>query len=189
MNWNKLGIRLKISPPKGRVVSDYIPVFHRWIQGQVFEDHLLLDVHNYSHVKDGPGVLLVAHEGQFSLSFDEVNPTLSYVRRRSFDLGGKPQECLRKVFKTVLLAASMLEGEGVAFMNVQFDVLVNDRLNMSSVNDFIQLESVLSDFLRQHLKGVDFLIEHSQDPSGRLTLVLDSKNGVVNVNSLLERLT
>ena len=74
MNWNKLGIRLKIVPPESLVVSDYIPVFHRWIQGQVFEDHLLIDVHNYSHVKDGPGILLVAHEGQFSLSFDEVEP-------------------------------------------------------------------------------------------------------------------
>ena len=99
MNWNKLGIRLKIVPPESLVVSDYIPVFHRWIQGQVFEDHLLIDVHNYSHVKDGPGILLVAHEGQFSLSFDEVEPALFYVRRRPFGLEVKPQECLRKVPK------------------------------------------------------------------------------------------
>jgi hypothetical protein len=31
-----------------------IPVFHRWIQEQIF-DELLLDVANYSHVPDGPG--------------------------------------------------------------------------------------------------------------------------------------
>ena len=189
MNWNKLGIRLKIVPPESLVVSEYIPVFHRWIQEQVFEDHLLIDVHNYSHVKDGPGILLVAHEGQFSLSFDEFKPALSYVRRRPFDLEIKPQECLRKVFKTVLSAASMLESEAIAFMDVQFDVLVNDRLNTSSVDDVTQLETVLSDFLQQHFKGIDFSIEHSQDPSERLTLVLDSTNGSMNVNYLLERLT
>jgi hypothetical protein len=189
MNWNKLGIRLEIASPGELGVLDYIPVFHKWIQGQVFEDHLLVDVHNYSHVKDGPGILLVAHEGQFSLSFDESQPALSYVRRRPFDGGTTPQECLRRVFRTTLFAASMLESEGIAFIDGRLDVLVNDRLNTSSVDDATQLEAVLSDFLRQHLKEVDFSVEHFQESSGILTLALDSADDSMNVNLLLEKLT
>ena len=48
-------------------LDDFIPVFHRWIQKQTVSGHLLIDVHDYSHIHQGPGILLVGHEGNFSI--------------------------------------------------------------------------------------------------------------------------
>ena len=45
---------------------DAIPVFHRWIQTHAV-DGLLIDVADYAHLPTGPTVLLVAHEGHYSL--------------------------------------------------------------------------------------------------------------------------
>jgi len=43
-----------------------IPVFHRWIQERSL-DELMVDVADYTHVPDGPGVVLVCHDAIYSL--------------------------------------------------------------------------------------------------------------------------
>ena len=186
MNWHKLGLRFNVEAPEKTTAADFIPVFHRWIQGQVVEDHLLIDVHDYSHVQDGPGVLLVAHEGQFSLNLEDGQPAFFYVRKRPLE--GSPEECLRRVFKTTLSAASMLEREGIAFKDGQFDVLVNDRLNASTAEDAAQLETVLSDFLGERVEGAEFSVTHSQEPTQRLTLRVESSDSNADIGWLLARL-
>ncbi len=47
-------------------LADAIPVFHSWIQDRVCEE-LLIDVADYRHVAAGPGVMLIAHEANYSL--------------------------------------------------------------------------------------------------------------------------
>ena len=51
----------------------FIPVFHRWIERQDV-DELLLDVHDYGHVPDGPGILLVAHEADYAFDLSGGRP-------------------------------------------------------------------------------------------------------------------
>ena len=61
--------------PKGIVAyssRDYIPLFHGWIQEKIIPDHLLIDVADYSHIPDGPGIMLIAHEGHFSLDQEKI---------------------------------------------------------------------------------------------------------------------
>ena len=60
---------------------ELVPVFHRWIQTGAIPGHLLVDVADYDHVPEGPGILLVAHEGNLGIDlprrlrrFDEVVP-------------------------------------------------------------------------------------------------------------------
>lgn len=43
-----------------------IPVFHRWIQEDAV-DGLLIDVADYKHVPNGPGVMLVGHEVDYGI--------------------------------------------------------------------------------------------------------------------------
>ena len=40
---------------------DFIPIFHEWIKSRRLEDEVMIDVADYSHVPDGPGVILVGH--------------------------------------------------------------------------------------------------------------------------------
>ena len=67
MDLQKFGIKLYLTTNGSFDSKDFIPVFHNWIQDKVVDDHLLIDVADYSHISDGPGVMLIAHEGHFSL--------------------------------------------------------------------------------------------------------------------------
>jgi hypothetical protein len=48
-------------------LSAFIPIFHRWIQEGRLPDHLLIDVADYAHVADGPGVVLIGHEAHLGV--------------------------------------------------------------------------------------------------------------------------
>ncbi len=91
---------------------ELIAVFHRWIQRERLPGVLLFDVCDYSHVPDGPVVLLVAHEGFLSLDREhedgaETRLGLQWRVRR-----GDPRpagESLRGALRLLLAAALALE--------------------------------------------------------------------------------
>ena len=74
MDLQKFGIKLYLNANGSFDATDFIPVFHRWIQDKVVDDHLLIDVADYSHIPDGPGIMLVAHEGNISLDQKNHQP-------------------------------------------------------------------------------------------------------------------
>jgi len=57
INLQCVNVKLLAKDPEDVDLEPLIPVFHNWIQGQVFEE-LLLDVADYRHVHEGPGVVL-----------------------------------------------------------------------------------------------------------------------------------
>src|SRR5215467_6350582 len=82
MELYKLGVKF-FGPHGHRVdLTEFIPVFHEWIQKQIINDHLLIDTHNYSHMHEGPGILLVAHQGNFSIDSAEARMGLLYYRKQ-----------------------------------------------------------------------------------------------------------
>ena len=67
MDLQKFGIKLFLQPNGNYPYRDFIPELHRWIQNDSISEHMLIDVVDYSHIPDGPGIILVAHEGHFSI--------------------------------------------------------------------------------------------------------------------------
>jgi hypothetical protein len=53
--------------------ADAIPVFHDWIRRAAVPG-MLVDVADYSHVKDGPGVILIGHDLDYALDLGEGRP-------------------------------------------------------------------------------------------------------------------
>jgi hypothetical protein len=111
-------------------LADAIPVFHRWIQESVGEE-LLVDVADYRHVPEGPGVLLVAHEAIYSL--DQAEGRLGLLYNRKSVLNGDDQSRLRQAFGAALSACQRLEEEAPFRGKLRFDpgdceVILNDRL-------------------------------------------------------------
>lgn len=101
-----------------------IPVFQRWIQDAVCEE-LLIDVADYRHVPNGPGVLLAAHEANYT--FDGR----SLVYHRKAVIEGANQDKLLQAFFAALEACRRLEqnfGPGLQFNGGRCEVTVNDRL-------------------------------------------------------------
>jgi len=123
----KLGIKIFVANSGVVTIRDFIPVFHSWIQEQKIEGHLLIDVHDYSHVQNGPGILLVAHEGNFSM--DQAEGRLGLVYYRKQPVAG---DSLKIAFETAWSAVRLLEGEttlkGIRFRTDEFLVFSNDRL-------------------------------------------------------------
>ncbi len=64
-----------------------IPTLHRIIQQQASEpfpglDEIWIDVVDYRHVEDGPGLLLVSHDAYYGIEHNRRRSTLLYRRRR-----------------------------------------------------------------------------------------------------------
>lgn len=119
---HKFGVKFFITNPDAKPLKDFIPVFHGWIQRQVLPGHLLIDVHDYSHVHHGPGILLVAHEANISLDQTDGRPGLLYLRKRT-------PISLPEIVEAARQAARLLtEEQGVQFDPTGYELVCNDRL-------------------------------------------------------------
>ena len=115
---------------KNAHVHDAIAVFHRWIQERALPE-TLIDVSDYLHVPQGPGIILVAHEGIYSLDTENGRLGLTYTRRAALE--GSVEDRLRQAVDAVLRAAALIETSPefagkLAFDHSQWEVAVNDRL-------------------------------------------------------------
>ena len=106
-----------------------IPIFHKWIQERRI-DQLLLDVVDYRHVHEGPGVMLVAHQGHYSLDGGGGVLGLRYAAKH--DEPGPPVAKITEALRRALFAAATLEGEpslapGLRFDTSTIEIEVSDR--------------------------------------------------------------
>ena len=137
MDLQKFGIKLYLNTNGSFKSKDFIPVFHNWIQEKVVSDHLLIDVADYSHILDGPGVMLIAHEGHFSLDQEKQKPGIMYMRRR--DLAGNFKERFIEVFSIAVQAANRLTKNSMSkeiyFSANSFRFIANDRRVAKNTSD------------------------------------------------------
>jgi hypothetical protein len=167
-----------------------VPIFHRWIRDKQHKlnGKLLIDVTDYRHVKDGPGVMLIGHEAHWGvghLGGDGLG--LVYGRKR--DAAGELPGKLAEAFHDALTAAVMLEGEadlGLAFDGGRARVQVMSRLH--AANDaagFTAAKDELEAFGRR-LWGEASLRHVADDP--RTALTIDVTGKPATVTELLARL-
>lgn len=186
---HRIGVKVFITetPP----LSDIIPVFHRWIQ-QSAVDGLLIDVADYSHVPQGPGVMLIGHEGNYAVDLGGGRPGVLYYRKRPLD--GDLGERLRAVCATALRAAALLEGEAtlngtVRVRGDELQVIANDRL--LAPNDAATEASfrpALDGLLDTVYAGAPYQLCRDQDPRRRFNVDVKSERGA-DTATLLSRLT
>ena len=129
MELQKFGIKLYLNTNDNFYAQDFIPIFHGWIQDKTVDDHLLIDVADYSHIQDGPGVMLVAHEGHYSLDQENRQPGIMYMRRT--EIAGGFNDRFIKVFNTTIQAANRLRDNNlnkeIDFIHNSFRFMANDR--------------------------------------------------------------
>jgi hypothetical protein len=171
MELHRLGIKFFAADPASIRLDDFIPIFHGWIQQQAIAGHLLIDVHDYSHIQGGPGILLVAHEGNFSLDMADGRPGLLYYRKIPTAL--PPLEHMSTIVKSALEACRLLEKDAkTRFKMDEALVIANDRLE--ALNDdaaFAELKPVVAEALDRAFPGSTFhLTRINSDPKERLTI-------------------
>jgi len=173
MELHRLGIKFFVADPTSINLEDFIPLFHGWIQGQALKGHLLIDVHDYSHMQNGPGILLVAHEGNLSIDMSDGRPGLYYYRKAPTPLSAVGH--MATVFKTGLDACRLLEKEAkLQFKMDEFLVIANDRLEAPNTEEtLVELQTALTAALQEVFGPLNFkLTRDARDPKERLTVLV-----------------
>ena len=98
-----------------RETLSFIDVFHGWIQNKKL-DELLIDVADYTHVSEGPGVIIVGHESYYGM--DETDGRLGMLYRRRRGEAEEAAAGLRAAAHKVLSACKLIEDE---LADVRFD--------------------------------------------------------------------
>jgi len=172
MEGHRLGVKFYADDPASIRLEDFIPIFHGWIQQQSVAAHLLIDVHDYSHMHQGPGILLVAHEGNFSIDMSDGRPGLLYYRKAPSVFS--PVEHLATILRSALDACRLLEKDGrLRFSTDEFVVIANDRLNAPNEEATLsELRPDLTAALKRVFQGAEFdMTRRSEDPKEPLTIV------------------
>jgi hypothetical protein len=89
--------------------GELLPVFHAWIREARLTDEILIDVADYSHVHQGPGVILVGHRAIYGIDRGEGGPGLLCRHRRPASGDGGSR--LRDLFRRAFHASALLQEE------------------------------------------------------------------------------
>ena len=171
MDLHKIGFKILAEEGSTVELVEFIPVFHRWIQKKAL-DNLLIDVADYSHVHAGPGIVLVAHEGNYAI--DETGNRRGFVYYSKHELQGSMVNRMAVVCRHALDACKLLQDEQqfngrLNFPAQEFQFFFNDRLQAPNTDEsWKKLEPELQDFLKVFFSGVKFTVKRVPDPRERL---------------------
>ena len=197
MDTPKYDLKLFVDDNSEPSLAALIPVFHRWIRTHALAD-LLIDVADYRHVPNGPGVILIGHDAHYGMDSAVGGwPGFLYSRRRETgnsrqNIRSVPQR-LQSVFRDTLTACRFLAAEPALPAALQFRtdrllLRVNDRLHAPNTDDgFATLRAHLEPFLQQLYTGSTVKMEHLSDPQSPLTIRIRTAHAPT-LDTLLERL-
>jgi hypothetical protein len=162
-----VNVKLLLKNPKEVPLEPLIPVFHSWIQEQVFEE-LLLDVADYRHVAAGPGVVLIGHQANYSV--DDADERLGVRYNRKATLDGSNQDVLHQAMRGSLIACERLEMEPrlegkLQFNGQEIECFVNDRLlapNREASREAFQAD--FDRFFERLFRGGEYSLRYASEP-------------------------
>jgi hypothetical protein len=128
----------------------------------------LLDIADYRHVDAGPGVVLIGHEGNYSVDNTDSRLGIRYNRKAALD--GSNQDRLKQAARAALTACQRLEAEPLLggrlrFNGQEIEIFINDRL--LAPNSDATREAINSDFQtfsEQLFRGSKFSMSYGSDP-------------------------
>ena len=164
----------KIYAEQNRIdLGDAIPVFHRWIQDQVVPE-MLIDIADYGHVPEGPGIFLIAHEANYSL--DQRHGRLGLLYNRKAAIEGSTRDKLKQAYTSAVDACRRLEQEPEFRGKLKFDLrdiefIVNDRLLAPNTEQtWSELRPEFEAFTDEVFGSGNCTLSRRSDPRERFTV-------------------
>ena len=167
MTLQHVNVKLLVKNPAEANLEPLIPIFHGWIQEQVFEE-LLLDVADYRHVPAGPGVMLIGLQGDYSVDNTDDRLGVRYNRKAGAD--GSNQDRLQQAARAALTAFQRLEadprlGGRLRFGGQELAVFINDRILAPNDAETRQAaDSEFQSFAKKLFQGSDYSLTYSNEP-------------------------
>src|SRR5262249_27389177 len=125
---SRIQIKYFLENPEAVALTPFMGVFQRWIQQQALEG-LLIDAADYGHVHDGPGIVLIGHEGDYAIDASRGRLGLLHTQKRSSESDLQPR--LQGAFRMALKACHLLESEAalkLKFRTDEAEIRFADRL-------------------------------------------------------------
>ncbi len=174
MDAHKLQCKLFAEPRPGFALESLIPVFHRWIKDRVLTDDTLVDVANYAHVPEGPGVVLIGHGADYFLEEGGGRLGVLYNRKRAEP---PADERLRDAFRHAVHAALLLQREpmlGLKFRSDEWLFRINDRLLAPNTEaTFAAIRAELEAFCARTFEGATVQLTSVGTPRQLLSVKID----------------
>jgi len=190
MELNHINVKLLVKNPEEVDLEPVVPVFHNWIQGQIYDEQLL-DVADYRHVPAGPGVILIGLQGDYSVDNTDNRLGVRYNRKAVID--GDNQDRLKQAARAALNACQRLEEEAslqgkLRFNGQDVEVFINDRLTAPNREETREaLKSDFQSFANQLFGKNEYSLSYGSDPRRLFTVSLKASQ-TIPVTELLANL-
>jgi hypothetical protein len=168
--------------------ATFIPIFHEWIRVKKIPG-ALIDVADYRHVPDGPGIMLISHEINYAMEHGGGQFGLS--AQRKLGEGATHQKRIVDLAKRLALVGSLLEADGrlnghLRLEGERFFYVGNDRLRLPNTDEgYAALKPDLEAAAQSLYGGAPVTITRViNDPRDRLSAVVET-TGTVNLSSLV----
>ena len=183
----RIKIRLPFTVAGPFVLSDIVPIFHRWIQNHTVPG-MLIHVVDYKHVENGPGILLIGHEGDLGIESRDGTWTLYYDRKQ--ETGKTLVESIElllnqiRVVQDALVADDALAGK-IYFSKDEFEITILDRLAYPNLPEtFNAVQNIVSLYLGKTFGGEPIdLTQGSADRRWPLTIRIRQASAQYNIDS------
>jgi hypothetical protein len=175
MELQKISVKVFAAEPHNVPLTDFIDIFHGWIQAS---DGIYHDVADYSHMQAGPGVVLVADDA--NLSIDETENRRGLLWSQKGRLAGSNQEKLRAVLRSALENCRRLEQEPalrgrLRFLPNEAVISVNDRLIASNTDEcFLEIKPEIEPLGRTLFGNAKLTLERDLEARKRLNVHMKS---------------
>lgn len=194
MEIQHVSVKLVLDNTEDVDLAALIPVFHCWIQSQS-TDELLLDVADYRHVHAGPGIVLIGHQGNYSV--DRTGGRLGVRYNRKAVLAGTNQDRLAQAAQSALTACERLESEpqlhgSLRFNGREMELSVNDRLLAPNTSQTrIAAHADLWPFFTALFADAEYTTSYPKDPRDLFSIHVtasrrfDTTSLLNNLNSMM----
>jgi hypothetical protein len=188
MEVQKLNVKLFVESPSAVPLTDFIEIFHSWIQAT---DGIYHDVADYSHMHAGPGIVLVANDANVSIDESDNRRALLYSRKRV--LSGSTQERLRSAVRSSLENFRKLERD--PSLDGRFKLLgnevvigIHDRLNWPNTDEsFAELATEIQLLARTLFSDAQLSLEREAEERKTFAVRIKASRSF-DVDELLGRL-
>ena len=173
MDLQKLTVKFFTAAPDIVPLTDFIEIFHGWIQAT---DGVYHDVADYSHMQSGPGIVLIAQ--QANVHIDETGGRRGLLYCQKAPLVGTNHEKLRTVLHAALENCRRLERDAALYGKIKFSgdevsISVNDRLVApNDAQTYQSLKPDLEQMATELFRPAKPIISHKQDTRQRFSVAI-----------------
>ena len=171
MDLQKIAVKFFAVEKEPVPLTAFIDIFHSWIQAS---DGVYHDVADYSHMQNGPGIVLVAHDA--NVHIDETGGRRGLLYNRKAPLLGSNQERLGAVLRAALENCRRLEEEPAVKGKLKFSgdevlISINDRLRMPNMPELFQLlKPDVEAVAGQLFNKASFALSYKEDSRQRFSI-------------------